>query len=469
MIKRHHTTIALLAICIAAGSGCATDTRKIPHTVGTTSHSEAQRTPPLRTTVEQANTPPTAGTAREPLQPTDQLDLSQALQLALTRNPGLNVQTHRIQASRALVRQAGFLPNPRIKAEVEEYDRAGAGFDSRETTIVLSQEIELGGKRRWRTRQAEITAALAQWDYEEARLDVNAVTRRRAVILIAAQQRLALAHSAVELAKSVHGAAQERVSAGKEPPLQATKASAALELTRLDTAAARAHLNSARIRLAQMWGANEPHFTLMTGDLDSIPDAVPELQALRRQLDANPELARLNTEQEQQEANLAAAKAARIPNVNASIAMQNYEEDDTDALAFGIGAPLPLFNRNQGNIAAAQHILAGANAQRMAVRGRLTADLAAAHAKLQIAHRRVRTLTQAVVPAMESAFSAARGGYQQGKFGFLDMLDAQRGLVKTRYSLIDALSDYHVAAITIQRITGTEIEAPLNHQPMETK
>ena len=460
MIKRHQTTIALLAICIAAGSGCATSSRHA-------NHHDAPLTPARHPTTKQEE--PAAEAAQEPLQHTDQLDLEQALQLALARNPRLIAEEHRIQASRALVQQAGFLPNPMIKAEVEEYDRDGAGFDSSETVLALSQEIELGGKRKWRTRQAKITATLAQWDYEETRLDVIAETRRRAAMLIAAQQQLALANSAVKLAKSVHGAAQERVSAGKEPPLQATKASAALELTRLDTAAARDHLNSARIRLTQMWGANEPHFTLMSGDIESIPDTVPELQALRRQLDANPKLARLSTEQAQQEANLAAAKAARIPSVKASIAVQSYEEDGTDALAFGIAAPLPLFDRNQGNIAAAKHALAGANAQRMAVRGRLTSNLAEAHAKLSIAHRRVRTLTQTVVPAMESAFSAARGGYQQGKFGFLDMLDAQRGLVKTRYSLIDALSNYHTAAITIQRITGTEIEAPLNHQTMETK
>jgi cobalt-zinc-cadmium efflux system outer membrane protein len=460
MIEKHYATSALLAICIAAGSGCATGTRQA-------NHHDAPLTPARHATTKQEE--PVAAAAQESLQHTDQLDLEQALQLALARNPRLIAEEHRIQASRALVQQAGFLPNPMIKAEVEEYDRDGAGFDSSETVLALSQEIELGGKRKWRTHQADINARLAQWDYATTRLDVIAKTRQRSAILIAAQQQLALARDAVKLAQSVHEAAQERVSAGKEPPLQATKAAATLELTRLDTAAARDNLNSARIRLTQMWGANEPHFTLMSGDIESIPDTVPELQALRRQLDANPELARMNAEQEKLEANLSAAKAARIPSVKASIAVQSYEEDGTDALAFGIAAPLPLFDRNQGNIAAAKYALAGANSQRIAVRGRLTTDLAEAHAKLSIAHRRVRTLTQTVVPAMESAFSAARGGYQQGKFGFLDMLDAQRGLVKTRYSLIDAMSNYHTAAITIQRITGTELEAPLNHQTMETK
>lgn len=461
MIERHDATIALLAICIAAGSGCATSTQYAnPH--------DTQLTPEQYATAKQEK--PTAETAQEPLEHTDQINLSQALQLALARSPKLIAEEHRIQASRALAKQAGFLPNPIIKAEVEEYDRDGAGFDSSETVLALVQEIELGGKRKWRTHQANINARLAQWDYKSARLDVIAETRQRSAILIAAQQRMTLALDAVKLAESVRDAAQERVNAGKEPPLQATKTAAALELTRLDIAAARDNLKSARIRLAQMWGAQEPHFTRMSGEIEAIPDAIPDLQALREKLDANPELARLNAEQEKLEANLAAAKAARVPNVKASIALQSYEEDGTDAMAFGIAAPLPLFNRNQGHIAAAKHTLDGANAQRIAVRGWLTTDLTEGHTKLSIAHRRARTLTQTVIPAMESAFTAARDGYQQGKFGFLDMLDAQRGLVQTKNLLIDALSDYHAAAITIERLTGAEIEEPLNdQQTMETQ
>jgi cobalt-zinc-cadmium efflux system outer membrane protein len=59
---------------------------------------------------------------------------------------------------------------------------------------------------------------------------------------------------------------------------------------------------------------------------------------------------------------------------------------------------------------------------------------------------------------MEEAFNAAHAGYTQGKFGFLDMLDAQRGLFEATGELVDALADYHVALAEIQRLTGTGIE-----------
>jgi cobalt-zinc-cadmium efflux system outer membrane protein len=59
---------------------------------------------------------------------------------------------------------------------------------------------------------------------------------------------------------------------------------------------------------------------------------------------------------------------------------------------------------------------------------------------------------------MEQAFAAAHDGYQQGKFGFLDILDAQRGLFEAKGALVDALSDYHAALTDIQRVTGTNIE-----------
>jgi cobalt-zinc-cadmium efflux system outer membrane protein len=59
---------------------------------------------------------------------------------------------------------------------------------------------------------------------------------------------------------------------------------------------------------------------------------------------------------------------------------------------------------------------------------------------------------------MEQAFDAAREGYHEGKFGFLDMLDAQRGLFEARTRLVDALASYHAARVEVERMTGVSVE-----------
>ncbi len=385
----------------------------------------------------------------------DVLQLPDALALALRGNPELAAFSYAVRAAEARVLQAGLLPNPELELAVDEVDRDGAGFDSAETGVTLGQLFELGGKRRWRKRMAEAEGELAGWDYEAKRLDVFAATAQRFFNVLAVQERLELARSGVELAEQVNRAVSQRVEAGKEPPLQASKSAAELELARLDANEAGNALAIARRKLASMWGANQADFASVDGTLSEVMQTVPTLETLRPHLAENPELERWETELRLGQAALSAEKAARIPDLQGSVGFVQYKEDGTEALAFGVGLPLPLFDRNQGNIAAARHSLAKAEAERTAAEVALSAELAEAHALLLGAHQRVTALRDKVVPAMEAAFQAAHEGYQQGKFGFLDILDAQRGLFEARAALLDAQVGYHAALINIQSLTGT--------------
>ncbi len=333
--------------------------------------------------------------------------------------------------------------------------RGGEGFDSAETAVMLAQAFELGGKRRWRRRAAAAEGELSGWEYAGKRIEVLAETARHFTGVLAAQERLALARADVALAEQTSGAVAERVQAGKEPPLQASKSDAALELVRLEALAAGQELEVACRRLAAMWGAETAAFHAAEGRLVRVSGSVPDLAALRPRLEANPALARWDAELRLRRATLASAKAARIPDVEAAVGYQQFEEDGTDAFAFGVGLPLPIFDCNRGNIAAAQHELAGAEHERAAAEVALSAELAGAHASLATAHARAGALHEKVVPAMEQACAAAQEGYRQGKFDFLDLLDAQRSLFEARKSLVDALEDYHAAWIAIRRMTTT--------------
>ena len=400
----------------------------------------------------------TDGVREQAAEPIGIIKLEQALASALLENPALAAFSYDVRAAEARVLQAGLLPNPELELEVEEYDRGGEGFDSAETAVVLGQLLELGGKRRWRRRVAEAEGELAGWDYESMRLDVFTETAQRFMTVLAAQERLVLAGSAVELAEKTSRAVGERVKAGKEPPLQASKSNAELELARMEALGAQNALGVARKRLAAMWGAERVTFEGVAGSLDGVLGSIPSLDILRPRLSLNPDLARWDAELRLRRASLSSEKAARVPDVEASVGFLQYEEDGTDALAFGIGVPLPVFDRNQGNIRAAAHELSKAEVERSAAELALASELSETHAALVGAHQRVTTLRGKVVPAMEQAFGAAHEGYRQGKFGFLDMLDAQRGLFEAKGALVDALSDYHAALTGIQRITGTSIE-----------
>ncbi len=403
------------------------------------------------------------------LETTDAITIEQALALALMRSPELEAFSHAVLAAEARYDQSKRLPNPKVKVGVSEVDRTGEGFDTAEIEMVLGQRLELGGKRGRRARVAEAEGELAGWDYESKRLDVFTETAQRFTEVIAAQRRLELAKSSAALAEQTSEAVRERVKAGKEPPVQAKKAVAELEMTRLDALEAENGLVVSRRKLVAMWGAEQPHFQKVVDNFDDVIDGLPSPEILRLHLSSNPDLVRGNAELNLRQAAMASEKAARVPDLEASIGLQRFEEDATDSLAFGIAAPLPLFDRNQGNIAAAKHELAEAEASLRATEVALVAELANAYGTLKSAHGRALTLRSKVVPAMEEAFAAAREGYRKGKFGFLDMLDAQRGLFEARGALVDALSAYHAAVTTIQRLTATSIEELLESKAEDIK
>lgn len=385
------------------------------------------------------------------------MTLNQALVLALMHNPELEAFSYHVRASEARMLQARLLQNPYLAAQVESLGRDSGGTDLTESYIALGQVIELGGKRKKRMRVAAASGELAGWDYESKRLDVFTLTAQRFIGVLASQRNLELAKSYVLLLEQSSHAVSERVEAGKETSVQATKARAALEMARLDVMEAESNLSAARKVLAASWGADQPLFTTASGDFESIHETLPSENRLRQQLPFNPDIAREGAELELREAVLASKKASGVPDVTAMVGLQHFNEDDSEALMFGIGVPLPLFNRNQGNIAASSFELEKVRAERKAIVTELMAELSRAYAHLTSAQRKTLTLQGKVIPAMEGAFEITLEGYNEGKYGFLDVLDAQRSLFATQGELIDSTSEYFIALSEIERITGTSV------------
>jgi cobalt-zinc-cadmium efflux system outer membrane protein len=138
--------------------------------------------------------PAAVSPVEHPGEPTGVLTLRQALALALLRNPELASAAWEVRAGEARTLQAGLLPNPEFELEVENFAGSGEfrGFDAAETTLALSQVIELGGKRLRRVRVAALERDVAAWDYEAKRVDVFTATTKAFVEVLSAQAKLAL-------------------------------------------------------------------------------------------------------------------------------------------------------------------------------------------------------------------------------------------------------------------------------------
>jgi cobalt-zinc-cadmium efflux system outer membrane protein len=387
------------------------------------------------------------------------LTLRQALALALMNNPELKVFSLETRAAQARELQAGLRPNPELKIGFMEVGGTGerSGFDSAETSIQLGQLIELAGKPAKRKKVASLERELAGWDYEAKRLNVLTDVAHAFVAVLAAQDRLKLAEELVQLSEGILDTVTKRVEAGKDSPVEQTKAQVALASARIEQRQSSQRLGSARKRLAATWASSSPGFERATGRLN-VTFAIPPEAELRGMLAQNPDLARWAVEVQRRRAELELEKAGAITDPRISGGVQHFNGDDDIAVVFSLAIPIPTSNRNQGKILAAKRNLAKWQTQRRAVEADLYVALADAYEALSVALIELTAIKNEVLPGAQSALDATRQGYRQGKFDYLMVLDAQRTFFQARARYIGSLAAYHMAKADVERLIGRPIE-----------
>ena len=154
----------------------------------------------------------------------------QALGLALEHHAALAVAAWSIEAASGRVDQDRLRPNPEAEIEVEDIGSRGDSSTLGETvtTVRLSQALELGGKRAARTHLAELDRDLSEWDRRSLQEDVRRETATRFAALLAAQERVRLLRDAGALAERLLETVSDRVAAGKDSPIELSKARVAL-------------------------------------------------------------------------------------------------------------------------------------------------------------------------------------------------------------------------------------------------
>jgi cobalt-zinc-cadmium efflux system outer membrane protein len=374
-------------------------------------------------------------------------------------NPDLAGSSWDIRAAEARTLQAGLFPNPQAGVAVEEFggSEARKDFEVAETTIELSQLIELGGKRSKRARIAALEKDLAGWDHEARRLDVFTGVAKSFVDLLGAQQRLAYTEELVRLAEKSLQTVSERVEAGKVSPLEALKAGVSLANTRIDLDLAKSDLVAARKKLAAALGETSPSFERAVGDLDVL-SPIPSPEELRKLMAQNPDIARWVKEMEQRGAVLELEKAKRIPDLTVSGGVKHFNDTDENGLVVGLSLPIPLFDRNPGGVLEAKYRLAKAREESRAAEVRAGASLAESYQALAFSYQQSMALRDQVLPAAEQSFDAAGEGYREGKFDFLEFLDAQRTLFEAGTRYTESLIAYHKAKADVERLIGESIE-----------
>lgn len=389
-----------------------------------------------------------AGSPSRAPEPAGPLTLQAALALATSANADLAAARHELEAVKATVLQAGVLPNPSVGFEVQDTHR-----DTRETTLLLNQPIELGGKRSARVQAAERGQDAAAAEFVVRQAEVRAAVITAFFNVLTAQERLRLAQDSAELAQRATNVAARRVAAGKGSPVEETRARVAETGVRLELVQARSNLATARQQLSATWGNLFPRFERVEGELAILPKP-PEPDALSARLSSAPALARARLEVDRRQALAQLERSRRIPDLTFSLGVKRNEELGRNQAIVGVSVPLPVFDRNRGNVLESLRRVDKARDELSGLETRLGTELAQAYERLSATRQEVDALQKEVLPGAQSAYEAATKGYEFGKFGFVDVLDAQRTLLQAKSQYLRALSEAHRAAADIDRILG---------------
>lgn len=361
--------------------------------------------------------------------------LADALARAAESSPRVSQAKAQADAAEARARQAGVSPNPELSVEVENFAGTGAfqGLRSTETTLALSQRLELGGKRSARVAVASAERDFAFLTYKAALADLHRDIRLAHAELRADEDRAVLARDNTTAAEELSRTAKVLVDAGRDPPLRQLRADATLAEARAEQARTLAELLNARRLLATLIGSEDAELSALVTEEEAPANVPPATPSLNEQL----ALAQRGAAQ----ARIKLARADAVPDVTASGGVRRFAEGRETALVAGVSIALPFRDRNRGNIEAAQS--EGLAAEAGAQLARIDANRERQDARILLGAAEVRyeALAGPGILQAEEALRLARIGYNAGRFSLLELLDAQNALTTAKLNLIQARLD----------------------------
>lgn len=380
------------------------------------------------------------------------LSLSDSLDLALKANPDIAVAIREREALVGTKVQAATRPNPFVSTSIQDTRSA-----TRQIYLQLNQEIELGDKRTARMEAADAFYSKADAELATKKAEIHANVVLAFYELLVAQERVTLAKSSVVVAESALDAASKRVKAGKSSPVEQTKSTVAAASAKIELVQAMTQLNNSRKRLSALWGDNAPSFERATGEVATIPE-ISSLSNLQSLIDSAPSVKLAKLEIDAREAMTRIERSRAIPNITISAGVVNNQEIGLNQALFGLSIPIPVFDRNQGNVQEAASRTFKAEDELIAVKNRIQTNLATQYERLNAARQATLSLQSDILPNAQSAFDAANRGFSLGKFNFLDVLDAQRTLYQAKSQYINALLEAHQSIAEIERTLGEVVE-----------
>jgi outer membrane protein, heavy metal efflux system len=385
------------------------------------------------------------------------LTLSRAIRLALANNPELRASTARVDAAAGRAYQAKLWANPELELSAEDWPVAGGGgFADAKQTVGVSQTVPFPGKKKLDRQLGVSGVRLTESELWRRRVELVREVKTAFYRVLVADGLVAVEGELVAVAESSALAARQRVAAGAAADQEQLRAEIPLEQAKTELAGFQRELVTARQTLAMLLGRPELSGTPLSGTLQETVNPALLDQPPENWLDRHPMAVIARTSRDRAELELRRARLEPYPDMKVGVAGGRIGETDQSILQLGFSFPLPIIDRAKGKKQEAQANVSVADAELTSVEQRLWWDWGTASQRLRTAAEQVSNYRERILPKANDALRLVRTGFEQGKFGFIDLLDTQRTTAEVRLAYQQKLLELNVARADLEALLAAD-------------
>ncbi|MGA8342011.1 MAG: TolC family protein [Candidatus Sulfotelmatobacter sp.] len=404
------------------------------------------------------------GRAQTPVFEQKTLTLEELQQMALQNNPTFAQSAANIKAAEGRRKQSGLYPNPTVGYQGEQI--RGGAFHGGEQGFFVQQDIVLGGKLGLNKAIFEQELKQAETEADEQRVRVITNVRISYIQALAAQQTLELRQNLSKLADDAVETFHQLANVGQADTPDVLESE--VEAQQAELAVTMAEQNQRRVWkvLSAVVGNPRLPLTRLEGKLQDTP-AIDSEELVEKIVNESPAVRIAELGVKRAEATLARAKRESIPDLQIRGGMQQNGELLTEGRAVGlqgfadVGLRIPIFNRNQGNIATAKADVERAKHEVERVKLVLRERAASVVQNYSFSQTAVDRYKSQMIPRAQKAYEMYAKKYEQMAAAYPQVLIAQRTLMQLEVSYITALETFATSSASLQSYLLTDgLEAP---------
>jgi outer membrane protein, heavy metal efflux system len=394
------------------------------------------------------------------------ITLEELQQMALQHNPTFAQATASIQAAEGRRKQSGLYPNPTVGYQGEQI--RGGSFHGGEEGFFVQQDIVLGGKLGLNSKifDQELKQAEAEADEQKLRIVTN--VRMSYIQALAAQQTLELRQNLSKLADDAVETSHQLANVGQADAPDVLESE--VEAQQAQLAVTLAEKNQQRVWTALAAVVGNPRIPLMRleGRLEDVAPVNPE-ELVEKLVNESPAVRIAELGVKRAEVALAREKREPIPDLQLRGGMQQNGEllSEPNARSVGlqgfatVGVAIPIFNRNQGNIATAKADAERARREVERVKLLLRERAASIVQTYTFSQTAVDRYKNQMIPRAQKAYEMYAKKYQAMAAAYPQVLIAQRTLMQLEVSYVTALENLATSSLSLQSYLLTDgLEAP---------